>query len=112
MSTTRQDLSVTIELIVFGFIHDFEREFVKNKPSNTVPNEVCPLVCSFYQMVTIVIKNGSDVIKAGFAGDDNPRSIFPSIVGENRHAGQSQFFDTVQRLSKPTEAHIAICIEV
>jgi hypothetical protein len=27
------------------------------------------------------------VVKAGFAGDDAPRSVFPSIVGRPRHQG-------------------------
>jgi actin, other eukaryote len=30
---------------------------------------------------TIVIDNGSGVVKAGFSGEDAPRAIFPSIVG-------------------------------
>ncbi len=29
----------------------------------------------------VVIDNGSNTIKAGFAGDDAPRKIFPSVVG-------------------------------
>ena len=29
----------------------------------------------------VVIDNGSGVCKAGFAGDDAPRSVFPSIIG-------------------------------
>ena len=29
----------------------------------------------------IVIDNGSGMMKAGFAGDDAPRAVFPSIVG-------------------------------
>ena len=33
----------------------------------------------------IVIDNGSGTIKAGFAGDDGPRAVFPSIVGGPRH---------------------------
>ena len=33
----------------------------------------------------IVIDNGSGTIKAGFAGDDAPRTVFPSIVGRPRH---------------------------
>lgn len=35
----------------------------------------------------IVIDNGSGTIKAGFAGDDAPRAVFPSIVGKPRHQG-------------------------
>ncbi|XP_072168294.1 actin-1-like [Diadema setosum] len=33
----------------------------------------------------IVIDNGSGICKAGFAGDESPRSAFPSIVGRPRH---------------------------
>ncbi|KAH9502272.1 Actin-2 [Bulinus truncatus] len=35
----------------------------------------------------IVLDNGSGMCKAGFAGDDAPRSVFPSIVGRPRHQG-------------------------
>jgi actin len=34
-----------------------------------------------------VIDNGSGMCKAGFAGDDAPRAVFPSIVGRPRHTG-------------------------
>jgi actin len=33
----------------------------------------------------LVIDNGSGMVKAGFSGDDAPRSVFPSIVGRPRH---------------------------
>jgi actin beta/gamma 1 len=32
-------------------------------------------------LVALVVDNGSGVCKAGFAGDDAPRAVFPSIVG-------------------------------
>ena len=32
----------------------------------------------------IVLDNGSGMCKAGFAGDDAPRAVFPSIVGRPR----------------------------
>ncbi|XP_030772602.1 actin, cytoplasmic 1-like isoform X3 [Rhinopithecus roxellana] len=35
----------------------------------------------------LVIDNGSGMCKAGFAGDDAPRAVFPSIVGHPRHQG-------------------------
>jgi actin beta/gamma 1 len=35
----------------------------------------------------LVIDNGSEMIKAGFAGDDAPRAVFPSIVGRPRYPG-------------------------
>ena len=30
---------------------------------------------------TAVIDNGSGMVKAGFAGDDSPRVVFPSLIG-------------------------------
>jgi actin-related protein len=35
----------------------------------------------------LVVDNGSGMCKAGFAGDDAPRSVFPSIVGRPKHPG-------------------------
>merc|ERR1712168_1681516 len=35
----------------------------------------------------MVVDNGSGICKAGFAGDDAPRAVFPSIVGRPRHQG-------------------------
>ncbi|CAL9782826.1 unnamed protein product [Musa acuminata subsp. burmannicoides] len=40
-------------------------------------DDVQPLVCD----------NGTGMVKAGFAGDDAPRAVFPSIVGRPRHTG-------------------------
>lgn len=36
---------------------------------------------------TVVIDNGSGVVKAGFSGEDAPRAIFPSIVGRPKNPG-------------------------
>ncbi|XP_028662835.1 actin, cytoplasmic 3 isoform X1 [Erpetoichthys calabaricus] len=38
-------------------------------------------------ITSLVIDNGSGMCKAGFAGDDAPRAVFPSIVGRPRHQG-------------------------
>jgi len=35
----------------------------------------------------LVVDNGSGMVKAGFAGDDAPRSVFPSMVGRPKHKG-------------------------
>ncbi|KAF4323451.1 hypothetical protein JM18_001159 [Phytophthora kernoviae] len=35
----------------------------------------------------LVVDNGSGMCKAGFAGDDAPRAVFPSIVGRPKHLG-------------------------
>ncbi|KAE8728004.1 actin [Hibiscus syriacus] len=39
--------------------------------------DIQPLVCD----------NGTGMVKAGFAGDDASRAVFPSIVGRPRHTG-------------------------
>lgn len=36
-------------------------------------------------VAALVIDNGSGMCKAGFAGDDAPRAVFPSIVGRPRY---------------------------
>merc|ERR1712202_6930 len=38
-------------------------------------------------IAALVVDNGSGMCKAGFAGDDPPRAVFPSIVGRPRHQG-------------------------
>lgn len=39
------------------------------------------------EVQTLVVDNGSWFVKAGFAGDDAPRSVFPSLIGRPRHCG-------------------------
>ncbi|KAN0062391.1 hypothetical protein ACQY0O_005273 [Thecaphora frezii] len=39
------------------------------------------------EVAALVIDNGSGMCKAGFAGDDAPRAVFPSVVGRPRHQG-------------------------
>ena len=45
------------------------------------------LVAPADEVAALVIDNGSGMCKAGFAGDDAPRAVFPSIVGRPRHQG-------------------------
>lgn len=39
------------------------------------------------EQVPIVCDNGSGMVKAGFAGEDAPRTVFPSIIGKPKHSG-------------------------
>jgi len=39
------------------------------------------------EVAALVCDNGSGMVKAGFAGDDAPRAVFPSIVGRPKHTG-------------------------
>jgi len=38
-------------------------------------------------IAAIVVDNGSGMCKAGFAGEDAPRAVYPSIIGRPRHHG-------------------------
>ncbi|KAJ5068626.1 actin alpha sarcomeric/skeletal [Anaeramoeba ignava] len=40
-----------------------------------------------YETAPIVIDNGSGMIKVGFAGDEAPKKVFPSIIGRPKHLG-------------------------
>merc|ERR1712193_411111 len=48
----------------------------------TLPDTMCD-----DDVAPVVVDNGSGMCKAGFAGDDAPRAVFPSIVGRPRHQG-------------------------
>jgi actin beta/gamma 1 len=41
----------------------------------------------YEEVMAIVIDQGSSLIKAGFAGDDAPRAVFPALVGRCKHSG-------------------------
>ncbi|GAB1302343.1 Actin, aortic smooth muscle [Apodemus speciosus] len=51
------------------------------------PREAAPAMCEEEDSTALVCDNGSGLCKAGFAGDDAPRAVFPSIVGRPRHQG-------------------------
>jgi actin beta/gamma 1 len=44
-------------------------------------------MCDEEEVQALVVDNGSGMCKAGFAGDDAPRAVFPSIVGRPKHPG-------------------------
>lgn len=37
------------------------------------------------EMLPMIVDNGSGMVKAGWAGDDSPRAVFPSIIGRARY---------------------------
>ncbi|KAF1376827.1 hypothetical protein PFLUV_G00215490 [Perca fluviatilis] len=53
----------------------------------TWPAQNRPNMCDDDETTALVCDNGSGLVKAGFAGDDAPRAVFPSIVGRPRHQG-------------------------
>lgn len=48
-------------------------------------------MCEEEDSTALVCDNGSGLCKAGFAGDDAPRAVFPSIVGRPRHQVMNYF---------------------
>ena len=46
----------------------------------------------YFEGATIVIENGSTHIKAGFAEQPDPRTIFPTVQGENKYPQLSPIF--------------------
>jgi hypothetical protein len=54
---------------------DFDSNQTINMPINMINDDVA----------AVVIDNGSGMCKAGFAGDDAPRAVFPAITGRPRY---------------------------
>lgn len=58
----------------------------------------------------IVINNGSGICKAGFAGDDAPRVVFPSIIGRPRHQVKCILnFEHIAFYKIITKTHLTHC---
>ena len=59
-----------------------------------------------YEVQALVVDNGSGMCKAGFAGDDAPRAVFPSIVGRPKTAavmvgmGQKDYYVGDEAMAK------------
>ena len=47
--------------------------------------EKMPINIMEEDVASVVIDNGSGMCKAGFAGDDAPRAVFPAITGRPRY---------------------------
>jgi len=57
-------------------------------------------------VAALVIDNGSGMCKAGFAGDEAPRAVFPSIVGRPRHQVNTKLINLLNLL---TQDHYCVC---
>lgn len=60
------------------------------------------------EVAALVVDNGSGMCKAGFAGDDAPRAVFPSIVGRPRHQVNYKFYYIIKCI---VEVHCFIGFE-
>ena len=58
-------------------LHIVANNFLKSPKAKTMCDDIA----------SVVMDNGSGMCKAGFGGDDAPRAVFPSIVGQPRVQG-------------------------
>eukprot|EP01083_Nonionella_stella_P052994 140398_1 len=72
-------LKVKMKVIPHIFEHVFEHVF-----DHALSVHVKFLFSIMSEEQAVVIDNGGHTIKAGFAGDDAPRAVFPTIVGRPR----------------------------
>jgi hypothetical protein len=72
------------------------------------------LLCLTPQMSEVqalVVDNGSGMCKAGFAGDDAPRSVFPSIVGTSTVVSSASFWHGDSSVCLP-QMGCSICVSI
>lgn len=64
------------------------------------------------EIAALVVDNGSGMCKAGFAGDDAPRAVFPSIVGRPRHQVYNIYlllvYLTLKMFELSSDAYVAL----
>merc|ERR1712212_1034547 len=58
-----------------------------SSPKTFVDSKPHLKMCDDEEAAAMVIDNGSGMVKAGFAGDDAPRAVFPSVVGRPKYPG-------------------------
>ncbi|CAC5387869.1 unnamed protein product [Mytilus coruscus] len=71
----------------YALCEDFEEDEILEEPTSMISEEGQYYSSSDEDMQTLVLDAGSLMMKAGFAGDDHPRAIFPTAVGRPRHQG-------------------------
>ena len=82
-----------------GLRHPYIEPFFSSLSSNNNQIKMCD-----HDVAAVVIDNGSGMCKAGFAGDDAPRAVFPSIVGRPRR--QVSIDDTLYLAATPTKLFV------
>ena len=71
-------------LCIYGYVKEIEKTYTL---SSNIPQEIVSIIISFHISAPdepMVLDNGSGMFKAGYAGDDAPRSVYPSIIGYPR----------------------------
>lgn len=64
------------------------------------------------EVSALVCDNGSGMVKSGFAGDDAPRAVFPSIVGRPRHQVMSATHHVLSSSMHQRLSHQSSCTPV
>ncbi|KAK3923804.1 Actin, muscle [Frankliniella fusca] len=79
--------SILASLSTFQSMWISKQEYDESGPGIVHRNTNKPTKMCDDDVAALVVDNGSGMCKAGFAGDDAPRAVFPSIVGRPRHQG-------------------------
>ncbi len=61
-------------------------------------------------VAALVVDNGSGMCKAGFAGDDAPRAVFPSIVGRPRHQVLKPTWTSDEHVTHTDGCSVNMCV--
>lgn len=69
-------------------------------------------MCDEDETTALVCDNGSGLVKAGFAGDDAPRAVFPSIVGRPRHQVRLLAEDRLSEYSRCSPCPLAVVTSI
>ena len=77
----------TYSKITEGHITTMKRHLYSLKERDLIGESASSTATAAQEPAAVVIDIGSGMTKAGFAGDDAPRAIFPSIVGRPKHEG-------------------------
>jgi actin-related protein len=84
---TRINLGVTNHRIFSALSNEKLRESAPSHGNRSLFTSPSSDKMADEDVQALVIDNGSGMCKAGFAGDDAPRAVFPSIVGRPKHPG-------------------------
>ncbi|VDO59021.1 unnamed protein product [Haemonchus placei] len=78
--------SVWIGGSILASLSTFQQMWISKQEYDESGPSILARMCDD-EVAALVVDNGSGMCKAGFAGDDAPRAVFPSIVGRPRHQG-------------------------
>ena len=85
MMTSIKLFDLDDQLVVNAYIGELQRHH--GKLSHRVPSTIIKVLQSYLEKLrALIFDNGSGIFKAGFAQDDAPLVVFPSVVGRSKHS--------------------------